>query len=143
MPRKGYKQTAEHRAKISEAARGREQAPAARENRFPTTHGMTATATYNSWSTMKQRCLNPRSPKYKSYGGRGIDVCPQWMTFEGFLADMGVRPDGLTLDRIDNDAGYSPDNCRWATPSQQIANRRPQKARRCGSCALLACKCAI
>lgn len=91
---------------------------------------------------MKQRCYNPKQGKYRLYGGRGITVCDRWRySFESFLADMGERPAGKTLDRIDNDGNYEPGNCRWATPAEQIANRRPQKQRRCGKCGMITCRC--
>lgn len=80
--------------------------------------------TYATWMGMRTRCLNPNAAGYQNYGGRGIKVCPQWETFDGFLADMGPRPPGLTLDRIDPDAGYTPENCRWVTPLIQVLNRR-------------------
>lgn len=81
-----------------------------------------------AWSAMKQRCLNPRHPRWSDYGGRGITVCKRWMEFQNFNADMGSRPSPQhSLDRIDNDGGYEPGNCRWATIAQQMASRRPRK----------------
>ena len=80
--------------------------------------------TYMSWVGMMQRCHYSKHAKYASYGGRGITVCERWRTFENFLADMGERSEGKSLDRIDSDKGYSPDNCRWATKSEQMRNTR-------------------
>jgi len=86
---------------------------------------------YISWQRMKSRCHNERDPKYPDYGGRGISVCSRWLdSFVNFLADMGPRPADTTLDRYpDNDGDYEPDNCRWATPVEQRANRRRAKPR--------------
>ena len=80
------------------------------------------TPTNSSWSDMRARCLNPNHTKFPMYGGKGITVCERWSDYSVFLADMGERPCGKTLDRIDGTKGYSPGNCRWATPLEQQAN---------------------
>lgn len=88
------------------------------------THGMKGTPTHNTWCAMKQRCCYQRSNQFRYYGGRGIAVCDRWHTFENFLADMGERPNGMTIDRVDSDGDYEPSNCRWATKAVQDRNRR-------------------
>ena len=94
-----------------------------------TKHGKYGTKEYNSWRAMKARCANPNNGNYSSYGGRGITVCSRWLESDGqgflnFLLDMGDRPPNTSLDRVDNDLGYSKENCRWASSCCQANNRR-------------------
>jgi len=79
--------------------------------------------TYKAWANMRKRCNTPSCVQYKYYGGKGITICQTWDDFAVFLADMGQRPDGMTLDRIDTKKGYSKDNCRWANQTMQVRNR--------------------
>lgn len=93
------------------------------------THGATVgrkeTPTYKSWQNMRRRCLNSHDPKFPNYGGRGITICVRWQSFAHFLADMGERPPGpYSLERKNNNKGYFPKNCRWATPKEQSNNTR-------------------
>ena len=95
-------------------------------------HGMTGTRTYSSWVAMQARCRDPKNRAYKHYGGRGITVCERWQGehgFQNFLADMGKRPKGTSIDRIDVNGNYEPGNCRWATATVQANNQRPRKPR--------------
>ena len=92
-------------------------------NRF-TTHGKSKTPTYRSWEAMIRRCTNQKCDAYPWYGGRQITVCDEWERFDSFLKDMGERPVGMELDRVDNYKGYAPDNCRWVTHKENCMNRR-------------------
>ena len=88
------------------------------------THGMRHTPEYDTWMHLIQRCTNRKNTSWPDYGGRGIAVCDRWKKFENFFADMGSRPSGKSLDRINNNGGYEPGNCRWATSLEQNRNRR-------------------
>jgi hypothetical protein len=109
----------------------------------PTTHGMKGTPTYVSWCSMIQRCTNPNRPRFADHGGRGIKIYGSWLRFEAFLADMGERPEGKTLDRIDNDGDYEPDNCKWSTPTEQARNRRKAQSWKDGDCRDSPCTCRV
>ena len=139
--KKGQRTPLETRAKMSAAARGRRNPALAEWNRrntsvLNTRHGHVRvgrrTPTYSSWAGMVSRCTNPNQPGWKYYGARGITVCDRWRTFDNFLADMGERPDGKTLDRKDNDGNYEPGNCQWATPTEQVRNRRSGRVHAAG-----------
>lgn len=96
-----------------------------------TRHGHSSPATrshtYRSWESMKARCSNPKDPSFVNYGARGIIVCKRWVKFENFLADMGERPRGTTLDRLEVNGNYSPLNCRWSVPRIQQRNKRTNR----------------
>ena len=146
----------ERRRKISEAKKGKKRPDVAERNRsnamraLPrvisaearermsrerTKHGHArrrpegrqGTATYYIWAAMVQRCTNPNNADYPDYGARGIAVCERWRDFRNFLADMGEKPHGMSIDRINNDGNYEPGNCRWATTEEQARNSRKIK----------------
>lgn len=97
------------------------------------THGMTGTPEYCTWDSMIQRCTNSNNPAYWNYGGRGIPVCAEWLnSFEAFFKDMGERPEGFTIERKDNNLGYFPGNCKWATRTEQMRNCRISRNNKTG-----------
>lgn len=87
-------------------------------------HGLSRTPIYNRWRGILNRCRNPKADAYKWYGARGIDVCERWLSFDNFLADMGMPADGMELDRINPDGNYEPSNCAWVTHQANCQNRR-------------------
>ena len=90
-------------------------------------HGLHGTREYRIWKAMRTRCNNPNMSRYHRYGGRGISICPEWDDFNTFFRDMGPCPEGYSIDRIDNDGNYTPENCRWADNMTQSANRSQAK----------------
>jgi len=86
------------------------------------------TKEYRTWNNVRQRCLNPCSPRWLNYGGRGISICARWVnSYEAFLQDMGRGPEGTSIDRIDNNGNYEPGNCHWASATEQRKNQRPRR----------------
>ena len=97
-----------------------------------TTHGMYGTPIYICWGNIIQRCNNPKNNNYHRYGARGIKICDRWMDFQSFYDDMGDMPEGMSIDRIDNEGDYTLDNCKWSSRSEQALNTRVRKDNKTG-----------
>ena len=133
LAHKGRVLSMEHRKKLSLAKIGRKQSEEHIRNRFSIPADKRIffkqerekyLSTYQSWQGMKKRCLNPNQPGFKYWGGRGIKVCKRWLDFANFFEDMGEKPKGLTLDRVNNNKNYCKENCHWATNEEQANNKR-------------------
>jgi len=94
-------------------------------------HGKARSVEYSAWNAMHKRCTRDNHPSFEHYGGRGIKVCDRWLDFECFLEDMGKRPEGLSLDRVNNNGNYEPSNCRWTTRKEQANNRSNNRKINC------------
>lgn len=112
----------------SESIQRRMRPDLAERNRMRAKHGLSGSPTMKSYEAMVRRCTNPQDKDYKNYGARGVTVCTRWSeSFENFVADMGIKPRGKSLGRIDNDGDYSPENCQWEDAKSQANNRRGNK----------------